>query len=46
MIVNRGTVVAQGSHEQLLEQPIYSQLWRGTHGSNGTLTTTVSQESE
>jgi hypothetical protein len=46
VIVNRGAVVAQGSHEQLLGQPIYSQLWRGTHGSNGTLTTTVSQESE
>ena len=46
VIVNRGAVVAQGSHEQLLGQPLYSQLWHGTHGGTGTLTTTVSKESE
>lgn len=47
VIVNRGAVVAQGTHEQLLEQPIYRQLWRGTHGGADTLTTTaVLKESE
>lgn len=47
VIVNRGAVVAQGSHEQLLGHPIYSQLWQGAHGGTHTLTTTaVSKESK
>ena len=31
VIVDRGRVVAHGTHEQLLKQPLYEKLWQQAH---------------